>query len=44
MAQYQVRMNGKYMNTYALYGEAIDEQQRLQKKFPTSSVIVEEVI
>ena len=44
MAQYQVRMNGSYMNTYEKYGEAVDEQMRLQKKFPKNTVNVEEII
>lgn len=36
--KYEVRMNGKYMNVFATYGEAVELRDRLQAQFARATV------
>jgi hypothetical protein len=36
--KYEVRMNGKYMNRFKRYGEAVDLRDQLARRFPKARV------
>ena len=36
--RYVVLMNGRYMNTYMTYTAAVEERDRLEKRFPNAIV------